>query len=148
MLADPFTAGYASARCMPYRPSALSTFNAAMRKSIRGISSEAILLMEHYRWPGNVRELENTIERAVALEKGDEISPACLPDRIVHGCEVQSSLVHLPEEGLDLEQHIRQIERSLIEAALARANGVRTNAANLLKMTYRSFRHYAKKYGI
>jgi transcriptional regulator with GAF, ATPase, and Fis domain len=40
------------------------------------------------------------------------------------------------------------IERKLLEAALVRSNGVRTQAADLLKMSYRSFRHYAKKYGI
>jgi two-component system, NtrC family, response regulator PilR len=126
----------------------LEKFNAEMRKSVGGISPESIQLLEKYQWPGNVRELENTIERAVALEKVNEITPSALPERIVHGCEVSSSLVHLPDEGLDLEQHISQIERSLIEAALTRANGVRINAANLLRMSYRSFRHYAKKYGI
>ena len=56
--------------------------------------------------------------------------------------------MQLPEEGLDLERHIQQIERSLLEAALVRAKGVRTRAADLLKMSYRSFRHYAKKYGL
>jgi len=55
----------------------------------------------------------------------------------------------LVEEGvLDLEKHMQEIERRLLEAALARSDGVRTRAADLLKMSYRSFRHYAKKYGL
>ena len=54
----------------------------------------------------------------------------------------------LPQEGLNLEEHIQQIERSYLLAALERSGGVRTQAADLLKMSYRSFRHYAKKYGV
>jgi two-component system response regulator PilR (NtrC family) len=54
----------------------------------------------------------------------------------------------LPEEGLSLEDHIQGLERSYLLAALERSGGVRTQAAGLLKMSYRSFRHYAKKYGV
>jgi two-component system response regulator PilR (NtrC family) len=54
----------------------------------------------------------------------------------------------LPDEGLNLEDHISKIERSYLLAALERSGGVRTRAADLLKMTYRSFRHYAKKYEV
>jgi two-component system response regulator PilR (NtrC family) len=54
----------------------------------------------------------------------------------------------LPPEGLSLEEHICSVERSYLLAALERSGGVRTRAAELLKMTYRSFRHYAKKYEV
>ena len=57
-------------------------------------------------------------------------------------------LVELPEQGIDLQSHIEQIERRLLEAALAQSRGVRIRAAELLKMSYRSFRHYAKKYNL
>ncbi|MCZ6753315.1 MAG: sigma 54-interacting transcriptional regulator, partial [Acidobacteria bacterium] len=129
----------------------LKKFSSQMGKPIHKISSDAIRLMERYPWPGNVRELENAIERAVALEKGEEIVPDSLPERVVHGIDVksnQSILTQLPQEGMDLERHIQQIERGLLEAALARSKGVRTRAADLLQMSYRSFRHYAKKYGV
>ena len=53
-----------------------------MEKPIEGISPEAMTHLESYDWPGNVRELENTMERAVALETGREISLRVLPDRI------------------------------------------------------------------
>jgi two-component system, NtrC family, response regulator PilR len=56
--------------------------------------------------------------------------------------------VKLPPEGMNLEQHIQQTERSYLLAALERSGGVRTRAADLLQMSYRSFRHYAKKYDI
>jgi two-component system response regulator PilR (NtrC family) len=129
----------------------LEKFNGQMGKEIHGISSESVRLLESYSWPGNVRELENAIERALALEKGNEISPDSLPDRVVHGWEAPRSdgaLADLPEQGIDLQVHIHNIERRLLEAALAQSNGVRTRAAELLKMSYRSFRHYAKKYNL
>jgi DNA-binding NtrC family response regulator len=56
--------------------------------------------------------------------------------------------IHLPEGGLDLEKYIQQLERGYIVAAIAACNGVGTHAAELLKMSYRSFRHYSKKYNI
>jgi two-component system response regulator PilR (NtrC family) len=129
----------------------LEKFNAQMHKSIRGIDSESVRLLEGYGWPGNVRELENAIERAVALEKGNEISVDSLPERVVRGWEMprgEAGLTALPEQGIDLQAHIQQIERHMLEAALAQCGGVRTRAAGLLKMSYRSFRHYAKKYDL
>src|SRR3989441_1273918 len=58
----------------------LESFRKAMDKPIRGISPEAMRRLESYDWPGNVRELENTIERAVALETGTQISLGVLPE--------------------------------------------------------------------
>jgi len=129
----------------------LEKFNRQMGKAVRGITSESIRLLEHYPWPGNVRELENAVERAMALEKSEEITADSLPERVIQGTPSlvdQETLSQLPDEGLDLERHMEGIERKLLEAALVRSNGVRTQAAELLKMSYRSFRHYAKKYGI
>jgi two-component system response regulator PilR (NtrC family) len=133
----------------------LGRFAKSMGKKIDGIEPEAMRLLEVYEWPGNVRELENTIERAVALESGNRISVESLPERVRN--HSQASVPHaahngdrspLPDEGLNLEEHIQQIERSYLLAALERSGGVRTQAAGLLKMSYRSFRHYAKKYGV
>src|SRR3982075_1559726 len=60
----------------------LERFRKSMEKSVEGIDPEAMRRLETYDWPGNVRELENTIERAVALESGREISLRVLPDRV------------------------------------------------------------------
>ncbi len=60
----------------------LERFRKSMEKPIEGLSPEAVRRLESYDWPGNVRELENTMERAVALETGGEISLRVLPDRI------------------------------------------------------------------
>src|SRR5246500_648815 len=132
----------------------LERFRRAMEKPIEGISPEAVRKLESYDWPGNVRELENTIERAVALETGDEISLRVLPDRIAGyastpGMSAGSGSSNvLPEGGVDFEKEIADAERRYLMAALEKAGGVRTRASELLKITYRSFRHYAKKHGL
>jgi two-component system response regulator PilR (NtrC family) len=53
-----------------------------------------------------------------------------------------------PEDGLDFEQQIAQTEKRFLELALGKSGGVRTRAADLLKISYRSFRHYAKKHSL
>jgi two-component system response regulator PilR (NtrC family) len=133
----------------------LERFTKSMKKEIDGIEPETMRRLEMYDWPGNVRELENTIERAVALESSNRITVEALPERIRNRYrEPLPEIPHngngavLAQEGINLEDHIQQIERSYLLAALERSGGVRTHAADLLKMSYRSFRHYAKKYGV
>jgi two-component system response regulator PilR (NtrC family) len=132
----------------------LERFRKEMEKPVKGISPEAMVLLESYDWPGNVRELENTIERAVALETGPEISARVLPERMngvssaVAASLDQADGVQIPEEGIDFEQVVAGTERRYLQAALAKADGVRTKAADILKISYRSFRHYAKKHNL
>jgi two-component system, NtrC family, response regulator PilR len=132
----------------------LERFRNSMNKNIGAISPEAMRRLESYDWPGNVRELENTIERAVALESGPEISPAVLPDRVgnplagLPGSNGSGEHMQLPAEGIDFESVISDTEKRYLQAALEKTNGVRTQAAELLKITYRSFRHYAKKHNL
>src|SRR5262249_17187337 len=131
----------------------LEGFRKTMEKPIEGISPEAMRKLESYEWPGNVRELENTMERAVALESGNEISLRVLPDRIAGyanrpGMNGGNAAAVFPEGGVDFEKEIADTERRYLLAALEKADGVRTRASELLKITYRSFRHYAKKHGL
>ncbi len=133
----------------------LERFRKSMEKPVEGISPEAMSLLESYDWPGNVRELENTMERSVALESGTIITPAVLPEKIrIPGSRDLPELTGtngaplIPEAGLDLERTIQDLEKAYIMAALDACEGVGTRAAELLKMTYRSFRHYSKKYNI
>jgi two-component system response regulator PilR (NtrC family) len=131
----------------------LESFRKTMEKPINGISPEAMRQLESYDWPGNVRELENTMERAVALESGPEISLPSLPDRIagysgVGSTSMSGGRLNIPGEGVDFEKEMADAERRYLQAALEKADGVRTRAAEMLKITYRSFRHYAKKHNI
>src|SRR3989440_3330762 len=130
----------------------LESFRKTMEKPIEAISPEAMTRLESYDWPGNVRELENTMERAVALESSREISLRVLPERIVNysgGSQFGTSqTVEFPADGLDFEKEIADAERRYLQAALEKAGGVRTRASELLKISYRSFRHYAKKHNL
>jgi two-component system response regulator PilR (NtrC family) len=119
-----------------------------MGKHVTGISGEAMALLEAYRWPGNIRELENVIERAVALEQTPVILPDSLSPVVRGGTPKQGSAIDLPEAGFNLEDHVQQIERGYITEALRRAGGVQSRAAEILGMSFRSFRYYAKKYEI
>jgi two-component system response regulator PilR (NtrC family) len=116
------------------------------------ISTEAMRLLESHPWPGNVRELENLIERTVALEPSDVITSGSLPEVFLHPAGVPASSAmdgsDLPSEGLDLERYLEWLGKRLMQQALERTNGVQIRAAELLRMTERSFRYYAKKYGL
>ncbi len=137
----------------------LAKFAAHMGKSIRAISREARDLLSAYRWPGNVRELENAVERAVAVEQMPTLLPESLPPhvrpngdvrQIEPGPELPGNLPAFPElpEGFDLEARGEDFYRHYIALALERSGGVQTRAAELLGMSFRSFRYYAKKFNL
>ena len=116
------------------------------------ISTEAMRLLEAHPWPGNVRELENLIERTVALEPSDVITSSSLPEAFLHpaGVPPVASLegIDLPADGIDLERYLEWLGKRLMQQALERTGGVQIRAAEMLRMSERSFRYYAKKYGI
>jgi len=129
----------------------LKKYSNAAQKSILRIREESMTLLRSYDWPGNVRQLENTIERAVAMETGTELTIDLDPNRPrVHpqGASSNGGSPKVTADGLDFEKFVADIERSLIEQALQQSGGVQTRAAELLKVSYRSFRHLLKKYDI
>jgi two-component system response regulator PilR (NtrC family) len=121
-----------------------------MGKEIAGVSRESMELLVKHDWPGNIRELENVMERAVALEATPAILPESLPASICGDAPraTAPSVEGLPESGFDLEEHVKEIERGYIAEALKRAGGVQVKAAELLGMSFRSFRYYVKKYNL
>jgi two-component system response regulator PilR (NtrC family) len=126
----------------------LGKYREQMGKDVAAISGEAMRYLERYDWPGNIRELENVIERAVALEPSRAILPDSLPDPMRRQAPRPNGKTALPDTGFDLEQHVQQMERDYIAQALHRAGGVQVKAAELLGMSFRSFRYYAKKYNL
>ncbi len=120
----------------------VAKFSQQMGKKVTGLSAAALRLLQAYSWPGNVRELENAIERAVALEQG----PTITAESLQLGTPGAGRIDPLPEAGFDLERHVQEIEREYIQEALRRAGGVKVKAADLLGMSFRSFRYYMKKY--
>ena len=114
-----------------------------------GISPKAMQLLENYMWGGNVRELEHTVERAVALERTDEIQPERLPDHITnYNPERIKAEFELPDDGLNLTAHLENLERTYVIEALRMTAGNQTKAADLLQMQVRSLRHLLDKHSI
>jgi two-component system response regulator PilR (NtrC family) len=128
----------------------LAKYNEQMEKNIAGISHDAMELLCAHEWPGNIRELENVLERAVALEGTPSILPDSLPAPIRGEAARGGGPLPdvLPDSGFDLEAHVKEIEMSYIAEALKRAGGVQVKAAELLGMSFRSFRYYVKKYNL
>lgn len=149
-------------------------FSLGMGKPVVGVSAAAMEAINNYDFPGNVRELENTMERAMALEGGDEISLESLPpaiqrfatkNNVVAGPGVsivektgsastvepaagRNSIVDLERGPVNLEQIVGEIEKEYILKALERSGGVKKKAAELLGLTFRSMRYRIAKYGI
>ena len=123
----------------------LARYALRMKKPITAIDDAVIEKLLAYSWPGNVRELENTLERAVALAGGDRITLADVAGPVLGVPTTQTSL---PANGLDLEQYLLTLERTLLYQALERTNWNLTEAARLLKMSFRSIRYRIAKLGI
>lgn len=120
--------------------------NARLGTRVRGLDAEARRLLIEYGWPGNVRELENTIERAMVLSEGDELTVADLPERLR---ESQDPIqMQLSSDELSVKRTTRVIEEILIRRALQRTKGNRTRAADLLEISHRALLYKMKDYKI
>ncbi len=120
-----------------------------MGKEVRGLSPDALRALDRYAFPGNVRELENMMERAVALASSPVLGQGDLPAEVVgQSAAPTAALGVLPPEGCALDDVLGELERRLIVEALARTGGVRTQAARLLGVTFRSFRYRLEKLGL
>jgi len=128
----------------------LQKFALQMGKPLHDFDREAMSALTRYSWPGNVRELENAVERVVAVNNGQDslVRLEHLPDAVRGFSLAQEKNIRIPEEGIDFESQIATIEKQYLQEALRVAGGVRTRAAELLHVSYRSFRHYAKKYSL
>jgi two-component system, NtrC family, response regulator PilR len=147
----------------------LTKYATLMEKPVRSISHDAQALLASYAWPGNVRELENAIERAVALEQTPVVLPESLPAHVHAGgregaplrdlvaagattsnveADLTSGALPALGDGFDLEARGEEFYRHYLALALERAGGVQTRAAELLGMSFRSFRYYAKKFNL
>ena len=100
-------------------------FAAQQGRTIRGVTPEAMALLEAYAWPGNVRELENAIERAVAFARTEFITPADLPPAVRDEGQIVQA-------GVARRWTLRELEDRYIERVLAEANGDRVRAAQIL----------------
>ncbi len=124
-----------------------STNKGADPSTVKKIDADVMKVFMSYSWPGNVRELENMIERLVIISTEDTIRfeqlPATLTNR--QPCFDLVTL-DIPDGGIDLEAMLENAEKTLLWKALEKSGGIKTDAAKLLKLSFRSFRHRLQKY--
>jgi two-component system, NtrC family, response regulator PilR len=129
----------------------LSKFRKEFDKDVRKISSYALDILAEYDFPGNVRELEHIIERGVAMETSSIILPESLTLSSYKKAQNQAEggpPTVLPATGFDMDQHLAEIEKKLLQQALEQTGGVKLKAAELLRISFRSFRYRLIKYGL
>ena len=130
------------------------------RGSIR-LTASAMDALRRYRWPGNVRELANLIERLLILNPDGVVDAHELPDKYrAHtgnpaGLSVAAEIAQipfpadtLPREGIDLKEHLVDVEHRLIEQALSEASGVVAHAAKRLNLGRTTLVEKMRKFGI
>lgn len=128
----------------------LKRYSEELNKNISGISPEALHLFLNYEYPGNVRELQNIIERAVALGTDQELTAHNLKTYLDEQIHTKKGMIDLdiPNEGIDLEKVVEDLERTLLLKALDKTRGIKKKAAELLHINFRSMRYRLEKYGL
>jgi two-component system response regulator PilR (NtrC family) len=113
-------------------------------KEVSCCSDEAMKKLMAYPFPGNVRELENVVERAVALSRTETIEVEGLPPALLDP-KPSRHPARIPAAGVNLDELMNDYERGLMLEALARVGGVKKRAAQLLGISFRSFRYRCEK---
>lgn len=109
---------------------------------LKKIDKTALKILLNYNWPGNVRELENIIERALILAGENAVSTRELPPHLYVN-DSASLPLEIPDDGISLEE----LEKSLINKALAKAHGNKSKAAKLLGITRRKLYSMIERLG-
>jgi DNA-binding NtrC family response regulator len=134
----------------------LAKYAARTGRNVTAIDERSAEWLKTYDWPGNVRELENTIERAVALARSDRLTVEDLaasstprrPAPAVPAAAAPAPSAAIPAMGMNLEEHLAEVEKDFIRQALAATGGNMTEAAKLLGMTFRAIRYKVRKHGL
>ncbi len=109
------------------------------------VDPDVFSLFNRYAWPGNIRELENTVQRALVLDRDGVIGLDDLPDRLRAGdSRVARLRMELPDDGLPLED----VERELLVAALVKHAWNQTKAATYLNISRSALIYRMQKFGL
>jgi two-component system, NtrC family, response regulator PilR len=128
----------------------LEKYSREMGKEVSKISSYAIDLLNKYDFPGNIRELENLMERSVALSSTNIILPDSLAlslhkRRWIEGVKNRRFDLDEVRNGVSLDNILEEIEKAYLEKALECTNGKKQEAADLLGVSFRTFRYRMSK---
>jgi two-component system response regulator AtoC len=125
----------------------LERHSVRLNVQVQGVEPEAMEILLGYSWPGNIRELENVIERALVLTEEDKISVDDLPEAVRRPAP-ESTAISVDGDDLSVKRHGARLEKHLIERALDRTGGNKTQAAELLELSPRALRYKIQEYGI
>ena len=133
----------------------VNSFNKKFKKDFEEIDPAAEEAMLNYEWPGNIRELKNSIERIVLLENGPTLKEEHLPfttdrreERTI-GYVLDRLLSRpLPEDGIDLERIVADLEREIIIKASEQAGWNQSLTARLLNLKRDKLRYRMKGYNL
>lgn len=114
---------------------------------VEGVEPDAMEVLLSYSWPGNIRELENLLERLAVLAEGPRLELGDIPEDIRHPTQ-NLAMPEIGGEDLSVKRHGAELERILIEKALHRTAGNRTQAAELLELSPRALRYKIRDYGL
>jgi DNA-binding NtrC family response regulator len=124
------------------------------QKPLLNVSEEALALCQSYDWPGNVRELENAIENAIVLGEGDLLLPEHFPVTLSMRKTSAEGLLRSEVEGAFLDggpsyrEKMEAAEKLVLEDAIRRAGGNKSEAAKQLGISLRTMRYKIQKYGL
>ena len=116
-------------------------YNGEFKRRVRGLTPEALVVLEQYQWPGNIRELRNAIERAMLLVDEDWLQPT---DFTTLTRTVAPTEFKLPSDGISLDE----VERQFLVQALERSGGNQTQAGQLLGINRDQVRYRIEKFGL
>lgn len=111
-------------------------------------ADETLALLERYSFSGNVRQLQNLVERAATLADSDILGPDSLPPALRGENVVDASVDQPLAAGFSLEKVLDSTERKYLVEAMKSANNVKMRAAELLGLSFRSFRYRLAKHGL
>ncbi len=116
------------------------------QRGVISLSQSALNVCQEHHWPGNVRELENAIENAIVLGEGDKLLPEHLPISVLSRKAAPSNAEMLLNAGETFREKIEFAERVVLEDAIKKCGGNKSEAAKRLDISLRTMRYKIKKY--
>jgi transcriptional regulator with PAS, ATPase and Fis domain len=121
---------------------------ASAKKPLKTVQPDALEVLEAYEWPGNVRELQNVIQRVVVMVNSQVVTLEHLPQHLLqHSASVQEAIL-IPEEGVDFDVEMQNLEVAYLNAALRRTGGKKSAAAELLRIDRQRMKYLCRKHKI
>jgi transcriptional regulator with PAS, ATPase and Fis domain len=125
----------------------LSSIGVKIKQPVKHISPDAMAALEAFSWPGNIRQLENEMQRAYVMSGKDETITRSFLSPAVIGGAPSGGQATLPGERL-LRDALAHVEREMIQQALVRCDGNKSEAARQLGISRSNLLAKSQEYGI